>query len=59
MSVLPIISTLIDMGMPSSVDVVPQAMWSGGQQRRYSASGNLKSHPAISTFSIGALMTWL
>jgi hypothetical protein len=51
--VVPIISTLMDMGLPSSVEVVPQEMWSGGQQRRYSASGKLKSHPAISTLSIG------
>jgi hypothetical protein len=57
MSVLPIISTLIDMGVPSSVDVVPHEMWSGGQQRLYSASGNLKSQSAISIFPMGAFMT--
>jgi hypothetical protein len=50
---------LIDTGLPSSVEVVPQEMWSGGQQRCYSASGNLKRQTAISTFSIGELMTWL
>jgi hypothetical protein len=59
MSVLPIISTLTDMGMPSSVLVKPQEMWSGGQQRQYSASGNLKSQLGMSIFSSGALMMWL
>jgi hypothetical protein len=49
----------MDMGLPSSVDVAPQEMSSGGQQRSYSAYGDLKSHAAISTFSIGAWMTWL
>src|SRR5215471_7572179 len=47
------------MGFPSSLTVVPQEMWSGGQQRRYSPSDNLKSQAARSTFSTGALMTQL
>jgi hypothetical protein len=54
MSVFPIISTLIDIFLPSSVVVAAQEIWSGGQQRQYSASGWVKSQPAMSTFSIGA-----
>jgi hypothetical protein len=34
---VPIISTLIDIGIPSSVAVAPAATCAGGQQRRYSA----------------------
>src|SRR5271155_2737424 len=41
-----------------SCGVVAQEMWSGGQRRWYSASGRWKSQSAMSTFSIGALMTW-
>ena len=50
------VSTLIDIGRPSSVEVIPAAMWAC-EQRWYSASGRLKSQSAISTFSIGAWTT--
>src|SRR6516164_6293852 len=50
----PITSTLIDIGRPSSVVVVPAAIWSGGAQRWYSASGRCSSQSAMSTRSIGA-----
>lgn len=53
----PIISTLIDMGCPSSLVVWPAAMCTC-EQRWYSASGRLNSQSAISTFSRGALMIW-
>ena len=50
------IPTLIAIGRPSSVEVIPAAMWAC-EQRWYSASGRLKSQSAISTFSIGAWIT--
>src|SRR6516164_2830983 len=50
----PITSTLIDIGRPSSVVVVPAAIWSGGAQRWYSASGRCSSQSAMSTRSTGA-----
>ncbi len=58
MRLSPIISTLIDIGMPSSVVDTPAAMWAGGQQRWYSALGRWQSQSAMSTRSIGALMMW-
>src|SRR5690348_6787841 len=49
----------MDIGRPSSVRVEPQAIWSGGAHRWYSASGKPKSHLPMSTCSMGTSMTWL
>ena len=57
-SASPIVSTLIDMGRPSSLVVWPAAMCVC-EQRWYSVSGRLNSQSAISTFSRGALMMWV
>jgi hypothetical protein len=49
------ISTLMDMRLPSGAVVNPAETWVG-EQPWYSRSGRLKHQAGISIFSIGALM---